>query len=128
MVSFCDRPMSVVRRPLCVVYNFFKNLLLLNHWANLDETWKGCFLGEALPKLFKRLSSTYNSGRHSNKKERNSKIFFSETRRCRPLIFGMKHLLVDLYQDCSYDALGVKTGPALGGVTSLKHKNKEGKL
>ena len=31
MVSFCDRPMSVV-------HNFFKHVLLLNHWANLDET------------------------------------------------------------------------------------------
>ena len=66
-------------------------------------------------------------------------FFFSETRRCRALIFGMKHLLVDLYQDCSYDAPGVKTDPAPGvtsskqggggeSVTSLKHGNKEGKL
>ena len=55
------------------------------------------------------------------------KIFFSETRRHRALIFGMYHLLVDLCQDCSYDAPGVKTGPA-SGVTSLKHRNKEGKL
>ena len=31
------------------------------------------------------------------------------------------------YQDCSYDAPGVKTGPAWG-VRSLKHRNKEGKL
>ena len=54
-------------------------------------------------------------------------IFFSVTRRHRALIFGMKHLLVDLYQDCSYDAPGVKTGLALG-VTSSKHRNKEGKL
>ena len=38
MVSFCDHPMSVVRHPSCVVHNFFKHLLLLNHWANLDET------------------------------------------------------------------------------------------
>ena len=39
----------------------------------------------------------------------------------------MKHLLVDLYQDCSYDAPGVKTGFALG-VASLKHRNKDGKI
>ena len=64
MASFCDRPMSGVRRALFVVcrtsslvHNFFKHLLLLNHWANLDETWQGCSLGEALPKLFKRLNS-----------------------------------------------------------------------
>ena len=39
----------------------------------------------------------------------------------------MKHLLVDLYRDCSYDAPGVKTGFA-AGVTSSKHRNKDGKL
>ena len=55
------------------------------------------------------------------------KIFFSETRRHTALIFGMYHLLVDLYQDCSYDVPRVKTGPA-PGVTSSKHRNKEGKL
>ena len=55
------------------------------------------------------------------------KIFFSETRRYKALIFGMQHLLVDLYRDCSYDAPMVKTGPA-PGVTSSKHRNKEGKL
>ena len=82
MVSFCNRPMSgvrrassVVRRPSCVVHNFFKHLLLLNQWANLDETWQGCSLGEALQKWFKRLNSTHNSGCHGNQKEKNSKIF-----------------------------------------------------
>ena len=75
MVSFCDRPMSGVRRASSVVHNFFKHLLLLNHWANLDETWQGCSLGEALPKLFKRLNSNHNSGCHGNQKEKNSKIF-----------------------------------------------------
>ena len=49
-------PSSVVRR---VVHNFFKHFLLLNHGASLDETWQGCFLGEALPKLFKRLNSSH---------------------------------------------------------------------
>ena len=39
----------------------------------------------------------------------------------------MKHLLVDLYRDCSYDAPGVKTGFA-AGVTVSKHRNKDGKL
>ena len=75
MVSFCDRPMSVVCRASSVVHNFFKHLLLLNHWANLDETWQGCSLGEALPKLFKRLNSSQNSGCHGNQKEKNRKIF-----------------------------------------------------
>ena len=52
MVSLCDRPMSVV-------HSVFKHLLLLNHWANLDETWQGCSLGEALPKLCKRLNASH---------------------------------------------------------------------
>ena len=60
-------------------------------------------------------------------RRKTSKFFFSETRKCRALIFGMKHLLVDLYQDCSYDAPGVKTGLA-PGVTSSKHRNKDGKV
>ena len=55
------------------------------------------------------------------------KFFFSEIRKFRALIFSMKHLLVELYQDCSYDAPGVKTGLA-PGVTILKHRNKDGKL
>ena len=46
---------------------------------------------------------------------------------CRALIFGMKHLLVYLYQDCSYDAPGVKNGLA-PGVTISKHRNKDAKL
>ena len=75
MVNFCDRPMSVVCCPSCSVHNFVKHLLLLNHWANLDETWQGCSLGEALPKLFKRLNSNHNSGYHGNQKEKNSKVF-----------------------------------------------------
>ena len=65
--------------------------------------------------------------KRKKKTAKSLKIFFSETRRHRALIFGLKHLLVDLYQDCSYDAPGVKTGPALE-VTSMKHRNKEGKF
>ena len=34
---------------------------------------------------------------------------------------------MDLYIDCSYDAPKVKTSPA-PGVTSSKHRNKQGKL
>jgi hypothetical protein len=33
---------SVVRRPSV---NFFKNLLLWNHWANLNQTWPESSLG-----------------------------------------------------------------------------------
>ena len=66
-------------------------------------------------------------GNKKGKKMKSLKIFFSETRRRRALIFGMWHLLVDLYQVYSNDAPGVKTGPA-PGVTSLKHSNKQGKL
>ena len=40
------------------------------------------------------------------------KIFFSETRRPRSLIFGMCVFLVDLYEDCSNYSHGAKNGPA----------------
>ena len=40
------------------------------------------------------------------------------------LTFGVKHLLADLYHVCSYDARGVKTGPALG-VTSWNIETKK---
>ena len=60
-------------------------------------------------------------------KKENFKYLLLGNLRRRALIFGMWHLLVDLYQVCSNDAPGVKTGPA-PGVTSLKHSNKQGKL
>ena len=69
MVSFCDRPMSGVRRASYTISSPPKPR------ANLDETWQGRSLGEALPKLFKRLNSNHNSGCHGNQKEKNSKIF-----------------------------------------------------
>ena len=65
----------IAQCPASVVHNFFKHLLLLNHWANLDETWQGCSLGDALPNLLKRLNSNNNSGCYGNQKEKNSKIF-----------------------------------------------------
>ena len=43
-------------------------------------------------------------------------------------MFGMQHLLLDLYQVCAYDAPGVKTVPAPsgGGVRhNFEHRNKE---
>ena len=70
MVSFCDRRMSVVCCVSCLAHNFFKHLLLLNHWASLYETWQGCSLGEALPKLSKRLNSSHKSGCQGNQKEK----------------------------------------------------------
>ena len=42
-------------------------------------------------------------------------------------MFGMQQFLVDLYQVCSYDAPGVKTGPT-PGVISQNNRNKEGRL
>ena len=47
-------------------------------------------------------------------REKPLKIFLSETRRHRSLIFGTKLCLVDLYQDCSNYSPGVKIDPALG--------------
>ena len=64
----CSRgAFRVVMCPLSVVNNFFKHLLLPNHWANLDQTWQECFLGGPLQKLFTEFDSIENSGCHGNK-------------------------------------------------------------
>ena len=42
--------------------------------------------------------------------DENFKTFLSETTRPRALIFGMKHHLVDLYQNCSNNATGRPEG------------------
>ena len=47
-------------------------------------------------------------------REKPLKIFSSETRRPRSLIFGTQLCLVDLYQDYSNYSPGVKAGPDLG--------------
>ena len=49
------------------------------------------------------------SSKHRNKEE---KLQNSSSLKLESAEFGMKHFLVDLYQDCSYDAPGVKTGLA----------------
>ena len=55
------------------------------------------------------------------------RIFLSQTVRARAFIFGMKHLLVDLYQVCLDYAPGVKIGPHPGDH-KLEHRNKESHL
>ena len=47
-------------------------------------------------------------------REKPLKIFLSETRMPRSLIFGTQLCLVDLYQDCSNYSPWVKIGPTLG--------------
>ena len=59
----------VVRCLSCVVNNFFKHLLLPNHWANLDQTWQECSFGGHLQKLFTEFDSIKNSGCHGNEIE-----------------------------------------------------------
>ena len=59
---------SVVRRQ-----QFFKHQLLLNRWANLDQTWQECSLGGPLKKVFTEFDSVKNSGCHGNQME-----FFSK--------------------------------------------------
>ena len=44
----------------------------------------------------------------------------------RAFIFGILHLLADLYHICSYESLGLKTGPD-PGITNW-NRNKKGKL
>ena len=47
-------------------------------------------------------------------REKPLKIFLSETRRPRSLIFGTQLCLMDRYQDCSNYSPGVKNGPVIG--------------
>ena len=61
------------------------------------------------------------------KKKPISLKIFSETKRRRALIFGMYHLLMDLYQVCSNYVPRVKTGPTPWD-NKFEHRNKEGKL
>ena len=77
----------VVRCPSCVFNNFFKHLLLPNHWANLDQTWKECSLGGPLQNLFTEFDSIKNSGCHGNEIE-----FFQQF---------LKNLLRNLLKNCS---------------------------
>ena len=60
------------RRPASV-NNFFKHLLLLNHWDNLDEISQQCSLGEALQNCSKEFNSIHNSSCHGNQKEKKKK-------------------------------------------------------
>ena len=63
----CSRgAFRVVVCPSCVVNNFFKHLLHLNRWANLDQTWQECFMGGLLQKLCTEFDSIKNSGCHGN--------------------------------------------------------------
>ena len=63
----------------------------------------------------------------TKKKPKSLKIYFSETRRLRALIFGMWHLIIDLYQVYSNYAPRVKTGPTPGD-NKFEHRNKEEKI
>ena len=58
-VSFCHHFSSVVRpsvvRPSV---NFFKNLLLWNYWANLNQTWSESLPGYLVSKLYPRSPRT----------------------------------------------------------------------
>ena len=103
------------------------NISSLNHWANLDETWQECSLGEALQKLFKEFNSTHNSGCHGDKKEKKNKIFENllklEGVELWYLLCSI-HLLVDLCKVYSNVALGSKLVPPR---ESQEHRNKKWK-
>ena len=54
-------------------------------------------------------------------REKHEKIFLSENTRHTALIFGMKHHLVNLLQDCSNYIPGPKNGPPKIGLYREKH-------
>ena len=71
-VSYCDHPVSgvrrqssVVRRPSCVVNNSFKAHLLLNYWTNFKIISHKCSPEAPLPKLLKWFRSAEKNGRQS---------------------------------------------------------------
>ena len=71
-VSYCDHPVSgvrrqssVVRRPSCVVNNSFKAHLLLNYWTNFKIISHKCSPEAPLPKLLKWFRSAEQNGSQS---------------------------------------------------------------
>ena len=64
-VSYCDHPVSGVRRQSCVVNNSFKVHLLLNHWSNFKIISHKCSPEAPLPKLQKWFRSAEQNGRQS---------------------------------------------------------------
>ena len=64
-VSYCDHPVSGVRRPSCVVNNSFKAHLLLNYWTNFKIISHKCSPEAPLPKLLKWFRSAEQNGRQS---------------------------------------------------------------
>ena len=64
-VSYCDQPVSVVRRQSCVVNNSFKAHLLLNYWTNFKIISHKCSPEAPLPKLLKWFRSAEQNGRQS---------------------------------------------------------------
>ena len=108
----------------------FKNLLVPNRKGYSFDIWYVASSSGPLPSLFIRNPWGQNwsypfvcvcvcgggGSQVGTLKQRSpsSKFFLSENGRHRALIFGMQHVLVDLYQQvCSYDAPGVKTGATL---------------
>ena len=92
MIAQCLLPVVLpdVCRPSSTIS--FKHLLLLNHSANLDETWRGCssYSRDLIPCLSLVAVAT-------ERKEiaKSLKIISSESRRRRALIFCVCHLLVE---------------------------------
>ena len=64
--NFNGGPVSIRCHQSCVVNNFFKHFLLPNHWADLDQTWQECSLGNPLQKVFTEFDSIKNSDCHGN--------------------------------------------------------------
>ena len=71
-VSYCDHPVSGVRRqssvvccPSCVVNNSFKAHLLLNYWTNFKIILHKCSPETPLPKLLKWFRSAEQNGHQS---------------------------------------------------------------
>ena len=98
---------------LILVVIFFDHKVCLFLFYAVKETQKQNFVLGRTENVVKSGPVPRVTSLIIGRKKENSKCFFSETRSCRALIFGILHFLVDFYKVCSYDAPGVKIGPAL---------------
>ena len=126
-VSYCDRPLSVVRRrpssvvrrrPSSVVLKLFYLIIFSSettHWI-LTQLKNGPWVVPHRNCLNMVLIGCIRRSRGKKQvlKMQFSKIFLSKTTRPRAFIFGIQHHLEALYQSCSNYAPLVKIDPAPG--------------